>query len=268
MPVVPVPDLRRKFALLRTYSPRTSWELLAEPFGASPKTLKYWGHGSATRAPDHIPPEALPVLRTLIADLVPAGYADDDIDPLLFGPVDRLEEVIRSGAASSFARLIARDGQTGTATLFRKRYEIALVEIEGEAAGPGIENVRLGALFRIEFPIRTGHRMALTLQGAQRAWAVVPSVIADHPARVVLMPGLESDQAPRFMRERRDTGLHQFVCLQAAEAFPALINEHRRDNAILDKRALDTLARFHEGLPATRRACHVLTLSIEPDHAP
>lgn len=265
---VPVPDLRRKFALLRAYSPRTSWDLLAEPFGVSPKTLKYWGHGSETRAPDQIQPEALPVLRGLIADALPAGHAEDDVERLVFGPAARLEAALRSGAASSFARLVAREGQTGTATLFRKRGDSALIEVAGEATGPGIERLRLGELFRIEFPIRPDCRHAVTLQGAQQAWAVVPSIITERPSWLVLVPGMDGDQAPRFMRERRDTGLHQFVCLQATEAFPALVDEHQREGSIFDKQALTTLAGFYEGLPASRRACHVLTLFIEPDRAP
>ncbi len=168
---------------------------------------------------------------------------------------------MRSGTAWSLSRLIARDGQTGTATLFRKRPEAALIELEGEEP-QGAVRLTLGEFFRVEFPLRAGCGQAVTLQGTQNVWALVPSIATQAPGRV-RMPGLAGDEHPRFMRERRDPSLHRFVCLQTAELLPSFLDEHGREGVSLDKLALDELATFYEAQKDHKRACHVLTVSIE-----
>lgn len=263
-----MPALKRKFGLLRSYSSRTSWSLLAEPFGAAAKTLQYWCDGNQTRSPDQIPPEALPVLLKLFAEILPRSLPAEEVRRLVLGPADRLEAELRSGAAASFAALIAREGQTGTGVLFRKSAESGLIEVEGETAPADCARVALWEWFRVRFPVPAACRYAVTLQNVQQAWAVVPSVLMQGTFRRVLVPGLENDSAPRFMRERRDPGLHRFVCLQAGAPFPPLVEEHAREGLAFDQRGLETLARFYEDLPVPQRACHVLIVVIEPEASP
>lgn len=153
MPTMPVDEFRRKLLLLRTYSAHRSLDDIAKQFGVPIGTLKYWGHGSARRAPDRLPEWALPVLSNLFAAILSPNRSPEDIHRLVLGPAALLEEQVRSGAGSSLSALIAREGKTGTALLFRKSEEGNLVEIEGEAGAPDIPRLGLDARFRIEFPV-------------------------------------------------------------------------------------------------------------------
>ena len=68
------------------------------------------------------------------------------------------------------------------------------------------------------------------------------------------------------MAEHRDAGLNRFVCLQSPEPFPAVIDEHRREGSILDKRAIEALAARYESVPVAQRSCHVLAIAFERNH--
>ena len=244
------------------YSRHNSWEALAERFDAAVGTLKYWVHGSARREAEQMPAEALPVLQDLFAEILPANHSAEDIRRLVLGPVAQLEEDVRSAATASLSALIEREGKTGTARLFRQSDEGSLVEVEGEDAVSDTARVSLGAFFRIEFPLMRTGIYAVVLQHAQRSWAVVPSAVSTTPPRL-RVPGLPSDTTPRFMRERRDSGLHRFVCFQAAVPFPAAIDDHLREGTSLDKRALEALGTLYESVPAARRSCHVQAVTFD-----
>lgn len=268
MALIKVPELKRKFALLRACSERTTWPLLAVPFGVSDKTLQFWCDGAIKRDGDQMPARAFPILLALVADILPGSRADADVRDLVLGSFVRLEEAVRSDIADSFAALIEREGQSGTALLIRKTEATSLIEPEDEQVGTDTAQLRLGELFRIEFPLRPGCRFAVALQGVQQLWAPVPFAIPEADRRSAYIPGLGDAGTPRFMRERRDAGLHRFVCLQAAAAFPVTIEHYQRGDGAFDKHGLDALSRFYESQPATRRACHVLLVEMASDQEP
>lgn len=263
MPAVLVPDLKEKFRLLRTYTARTDWSQLAEPFGASHKTLQYWAQGSGSREPDLVPQRAVPVLIDLIADMLPPGRSEEEVRRLVFGPVARLEEEVRSGTGALISSIIESEGRTGSAILIRGRDHGALVEAD-EAPAAGWPVIAAGAPFRLEFRLRRGTNYAAVLQNAQHVWAVLASERVESASSNVLVPGLGSGGVPSLMRERRDYGLHRFVCLETTDPFPAWLAEHRREGTILDKRGLEALARFYLDVSGKSRACHVLSLVVEP----
>ena len=264
MPAVFVPDLKQKFRLLRTYTARTRWPALAEPFGTSHKTLQYWVNGLGSREPGQIPEWAVPILTGLIAGMLPSGRSDDEIRRLVFGPAARLEEEIRSGAGALLSAIIAAEGRQDGAILIRRPADDAqgLVEVE-EDRDSTLPSIASGAPFRIEFPILHTAPYAVALQNAQQAWAVLPMALREAAPRRLLVPGNGAGDVPSWMRERRDHGLHRFVCLQSPAPFPAGLDEHRREGTALDKRGLEELARFYQALPARSRACHVLSLIVE-----
>lgn len=63
-----IPDLRSKFDVLRSLGPRHDWVSLAQAFGKSPKTLRWWINGDDFREPGTIPAESLPALIDLIVE--------------------------------------------------------------------------------------------------------------------------------------------------------------------------------------------------------
>lgn len=262
MSSVVIPDLKEKFRVLRTYTSRTRWPALAEAFGASHKTLQYWAQGSAVRAPELLPERALPVLIALVAEMLPPGRSDDEVRRLALGSARQLEEEVRSGSAALLSSIIAKEGRFGTAILNRRSDLSSLIEME-EAPSRDLPRIAAGEPFRIEVPPRRGCAYAAVLQNAQRAWAIIPVAKPTAATPRWLVPGLGSTGSPAFMQERRDLGLHRFVCFQSADPFPVWIDEHRREGTTLDKQGLERLASFYQARSASGRACHVLDLIVE-----
>lgn len=262
MPAIALPDLKRKFALLRTYPKPKTWPELAEPFGVSFKALQFWQDGNDTRDPDYLPDWAVPILTRLIGEILPGVRSADDVRQFVFGPASVLDEELRTGAASSMMALIAREGVETSIGLIPKPDGIELIEVETKDPIPR-PRIRLGAWFRIVVRRRRLDGHALTLQHAQGTWALVPTIDCPRDPRSILMPGIDADGDPAFMRERRDPGRHLFACLETPNPPPAHVMAHGRDEAILDKRALDAMAAFFETQPEDRRACHVLHVEFE-----
>lgn len=261
MPVVNIPDLKRKFALIRIYA-HMSWKELGTAFGESHKNLEFWGNGSVSRDPDLLPDEKLAVLTDLVDQLLPPGTPAERVRHLVYGPAALLEEEIRTGVSAGMSKIIAAEGRHGQAQLIR-RNDLALIEYDDRPDEAALPRLSPGEMFRIEFPVAHGCRYAVVLQNAQHSWAVLSSAVPDG-GPVQVPPFADGDEA-QFMYERRDLGRHLFVCMQSATPFSAALDAFRRDNATLDKRALDALAGAYERLRPAQRSCDVLTVSVEQD---
>lgn len=264
MPAVHVPDLKRKFALLRAHSTRRTWPALAEPFGKSFKTLQFWQDKSASREAGLIPDWAVPILTRLIGEVLPGDRLPDEVRQFVFGPAAPLEEEVRTGAATSIMALLAAEARRDTATLMRREASVGLVEVETEDREP-CPRLRLGEPFRIVVRRRLSSGYVVALQHAQRAWTLLPTALTSSPPATILVPGVTANGTPSFMCERRDLGRHLFACLESTDPPPAWVLAFQRDGITLDKRALDALAAFYSGQDTARRACHTLHVEITPD---
>lgn len=262
MPATLVPDLKRKFDLLRRYPTRRTWPALAAPFGRNFKTLQSWQDGSATNDPGLMPDWAVPILIRLIGEMLPGTRSPATVRQLAFGPASLLEEEVRTGAAVSLLELLAGEARRGTATLIRRGASIKLVEVETEDRSP-CPRLRLGESFRIVFQRQVASAHAVALQHAQHGWALIPTAPSRSVPATILVPGLDDRGEPLFMSERRDPGRHLFACFETLAPPPALLTALGRDEVAADKRLLDVLAEFYLGQTERRRACHVLELEFE-----
>ncbi len=262
MPAIPVPDLKRKFDLLRRYPTPRTWPALAEPFGRKFKTLQSWQDGTLTSDPDLMPDWAVPILIRLIGDILPGTRSPETIRQLALGPAALLEGEVRTGAAVSLLELITREARRDTATLFREGTAVELVEVDTEDRSP-CPRLRLGERFRIAFRRRVASGYAVALQHAQHSWALLPATPSRAAPATLLVPGVDDRGEPRFMSERRDPGRHLFVCLETPAPPPAVVTALGRDEVAVDKRLLDALAEFYLGQKETTRACHALELEFE-----
>ena len=260
MPAVVVPDLKQKFALLRSY-PSRSWTDLAGRFGKSYKTLQFWQDGSSTRDPGLMPDWALPILMRLVGEILPDHHAPEAVRAFVFGPTAQLEEELRTGVAISLMALLTAEAHRDSATLIRRGDAIDLVEVETEDRAP-CPRLRLGESFRIVVRPRFSSGYAVALQNAQRAWALLPTALSPSKPATILVPGVKPDNEPRFMSEPRDPGRQLFVCLELPAPPPASLEALDRDRAAIDKRALDALATFYAAQPRAKRACHMLEVEI------
>ena len=72
MRAVEVPDLRRKYDLLRSYSTLKTRGQLAAVFDREWKTLEWWARGDSGRDPNLMPPAVVETLTALIREMLPA----------------------------------------------------------------------------------------------------------------------------------------------------------------------------------------------------
>ena len=263
MPAVLIPDLQRKFALLRTYPAPQTWPELAAAFGRSYKALQTWQDGKAgLQEPNYMPDWAVPIFTRLIGAILPGDRTPDEVRQFVFGPAALLDEEVRSGAAVSLLEVLERDARRNTATLVRKTASIELIEVESEDRSP-YPRLALNERFRIAFRRLLPSGYFLVLQQAQRGWALLQAAPSRTKPAMIWVPGVREDGEPSFMWERRDPGRSLFACLETPVPSPAWVRAASRDEIGLDKRALDALATFYLGQPSARRACHMLTVDIE-----
>jgi hypothetical protein len=267
VPNIPVPELWKKFEILRAYSSARTWPLLARAFGRSPKTLQWWARGTATRGPDLLPSDAFVTFERLFAELIPERPAGEELRSLVLGRAAGLEETIRAGASLLFTDLLAREAITGQMALIRKTGTTGLIELEEFGNDENYPSLLLGEFFRLESPLRDGCGHTLALQHVGHHWAAFTPAI-DRPRGRVLIPGVFENGSARFMREVRDPGLHRFVALQSDRRFPPCIDEHIQEGAALDRKTLEGLADFYGRLAEKHRACHQIILRIEKPGTP
>jgi len=256
-----VPDLDEKFALLRAWSDNTTPQSLACALGVSPKTLRWWVTGDATRPPEHIPVAKLAPFTALFVALL-SGLDPALVHRLVMGSARLLREALETQGAVLLTRIIARDALRDQGRIVRRSAELGLVEVETEIPN-AIPTLKTGEWFRIEYPARHNFPYAIVLQTVGQSWGLLPVKRLD--SKRLLVPGLRPDSTTAYMRERAQRGLHRFVCFQSAQPFPALIREHADEGIVLDKRALETLATFYAGLSSTARVCQLVECVVEDD---
>jgi len=255
---ITVPELDRKFGILKTQGAVSSVAALADAFGVSPKTLRWWVRGTQTRPPEQIPADKLSILINLFAKLLPDA-PPTTIQAMVLGPAIHLEDAIRAQRTTSLRAIIDRDGARDQATIIRRAHGIELVDTDEAETAP-MARIAIGEWFRIEFRARHGCRYALALQNAGQSWgALLP---ARSNEANLLVPGRRADGAPSYMVERHQRGPHRFVCFQSAQPFPASLLAYVRNRIALDQQGLDILGAFYERLGSRYRTCQIADLEI------
>lgn len=264
MPSTLVPDLKAKLALLRAHGPRRTWPELAAPFGRKPKTLRWWADGSETHAAGAIPDAFIETFLVLVRDAMPRQLHPADLRALALGPLGAFRAAMEGDPVSvpSLQALIAQEGRLGRARL-HVQTDLALVEKAESAPQPAL--LKFGQRFYLEFSAdRPGH--ALVLQHVQQAWGVVPFSDQSPSCRVdagaVYVPPLSASGAPEFLVERRDAGLHRFLCLFVPVPFPPEILQAATLQAQLDIALLQKLAQFYVNQPRDARGIDLLEVRI------
>lgn len=263
-----IPDLKRKFGLLRAFGPRKSWDAQAETFGLSAKTLRWWADGTATRAPGSVPDRHIDGVIGLMREAFPPSLSQAELRDLLFGEFGSFEAVLHAPLATSglLNGVIERAGRTDRARLHVAPSDLELVERDDDAP-EGVYALRIGQRFYLEFPVdRNGY--ALVIQHAQQSWAAI-AIDRDEPIAQVRrgsysVPAFDPAEQPRYMVERVQTGLHRFISIITTQPPPAAIIAAARNQTQFDTLLLGQLAGFLEQQPEGRRSIDVVTASIRP----
>lgn len=259
---ITVPELDRKFGILRALGVVTTPKALADAFGVSPKTIRWWVRGTETRAPEQIPADKFGILIGLFAKLLPDA-PPTVLQTMLLGPAVHLEDSIRMQSTASLRDIIDRDGVRDQATIIRRAHGVALVDTDEGETVP-VARIAIGEWFRIEFRARHGCRYAIAFQNAGQNWgALLP---APSNEANLLVPGRRADGTPTYMRERHQRGAHRFVCFQSAEPFPAALLTYVRNRITVDQQGLAMLAAFYERLEHRQRACQIAMRSSRVVH--
>ncbi len=99
MSTTQIPELKRKFELLRTYGPWRTWAALAKAFDRQTATIRWWAHGDGGRAPGSLPHEHVLTFLELVRQVLPDTLSEPESRAIAFGDALTFELVLQGRPA-------------------------------------------------------------------------------------------------------------------------------------------------------------------------
>ena len=236
---IEVCDLRRKFQLLKTYGCIASLKDIADEVGRAEKTLWGWADGTATTLPNQVPQRNFEKFQTAFIETMKDRVSPERAAELLLAPASHLETVLRRSQATSLMDLIEAEADTTAIKLIRlednEKRERGLIETQLDQAPTGpVYQIKQGEWFRLAIKKDLSRANIIALQNGGGLWGQVLWHIEAATGHL-LLPGIQADGSPAFMRERNTLG----------------------------QTALATLADFVRQQPKTGRELSSISLTVE-----
>ena len=263
-----VVDLGEKMDVLRRAAePSQSAEAFRKFMGIRREsTLRYYISGSQTRPRETIPDSVFDRLveftKTLLTDL-----SRQEVVDLLEQQVEVLKEALHTRSNVTWLQILDKLGNRMGARAIRwVPPDFGMVELVGEEGelDEGTDRIMLNEWFELEFPILfSGYH--IILEHAQGKWKGVRFAsgrhMEAHGTGELVFPGADCERKKKWLREQTEIGKHRFVCVSARIPFPQATMEAIR-HGLIEKAALDRLARFIHDQPASGRHLSILDISI------
>ncbi len=261
-----IPALGRKFRMLIDYGNFKDLEEMADLFGVTAKTLKWWGHGDAARPADTLPGRHLDMFLQMIGQSVSGRMTAEELKVFAFSSIGQWEDTFRSVSTISLSKLIESEAITECAELFLQPLpEADLIETEKSILPEPELSVSLNTWFRLEVSSRLESGHVFAVQNVLQNWGSVAAVF-NKASGIILLPGiLEDTQEPAHMRERQDTGLHRFIVFQTPAPPPADYKRYQDDGIQLDAHILTRLAAFYDSQNRNLRRLYQVNVDVVAD---
>lgn len=258
-----IPGLGRKLSLLVEHGYFPDRESLADAFGRARSTVYGWGHGGEGRASDTIPGDQVENLIKAVRACLSPEVTMDEARYLVYAPIAEFETRLLIQAETFLSDIICKEAVRGSGSLFpMPPVDAGLIDMEQESQEPAPNfSVPVGQWFRIEFSSakRDGHVCAL--QHVGQSWGAVPCHF-DRECGRVLLPGYKNGGELAHIREREETGRHQFIVLQTPKPPPIEFQRYLVDGIPLDGTIIRQLTYFYSNQPISRRKLLLLEVEI------
>lgn len=258
-----IPDLGRKLTLLKDHTDFKSAELLARHFGVSVSAFNEWRTGGSKGRQDSVPGKHVPRLVALLGEAFRRRPPNDELEDLLYGPANALEDAIRDDAVVLLEDILTAEAQRDTGRLHRQN-SLGLVEHD-EDEDDTLPKVKIEERFLLEFDIKTAGYM-LVVTNAQQDWGLVKFAEGGFSKRTltgsVIVPGIAKGR-PIPLYERNTRGVHRFMLFISPTPFPPLLSQVQAGYKGFDWNMLCRLARFYAQLVPGLREIHLFSLLIE-----
>lgn len=266
---IEVPELRRKFQLLKSYGVITSIKSIADKVGRAEKTLWGWADGNATTEANRVPPNNFEAFRIAFIEVLEDHVLPERAEALLFGPASHLENELRRTKGPQTPSLLELIEAEADRTAIRIRLandqknERGLIETQLDRSPSEPQYiVKREEWFRLFIERDFRALNIIALQNGSALWGAVPWAF-DRDRGKLLLPGFMQSGAPAFMRERNSIGLNIFAVVATRQPPPSGIMDVMAGQQVLDQTAIATLADFVRRQPKAGRQMFSITVTIE-----